>query len=330
MEGMRRRDFLYVLGSAAAAWPLLARAQKPSMPVIGFLCSASMAEWAPYITAFRNGLNEAGFTEGRNVAIEYRWADNHLDRLPALVDELIGQRVAAIFAGGGDPPALAAKAKTTTIPIIFAHGTDPIKDGLVASLNRPGGNVTGISFLATAIITKRLELLRELVPKAATIAVLVNPSRRDAEIAQREIREAAQSLGLTPIFLNARSEREIDAAFASLSRQKVDALFIGADRLFNAARQHLAEAAIRHAIPTIHDADGYPAVGGLMSYGPNFVDVYRQAGVYTGRILKGEKPSDLPVLQPTKFDLIINLKTAKTLNLSVPPRLLALTDKVIE
>lgn len=314
----------------AAARPLPAHAQKPAVPVIGFLCSASRTEWAPYAAAFRKGLNELGFTEGSDVIIEYRWADNHLDRLPALADDLVGRRVSAIFAGGGDAPALAAKAKTATIPIVFAHGTDPVQDGLVVSLNRPGGNVTGIAFLATAIIAKRLELLRELVPKAQTVAILANPSRHDAGIAEREIRDAARNLGLTPVFLNARTEPEIDAAFASLDRQRADALFIGADRLFNAARQKLAEAALRHAIPTIHDAGGYPTVGGLMSYGPDFIDVYRQAGVYTGRILKGEKTSDLPVLQPAKFDLIINLKTARALNLSVPPKLLALTDKVIE
>jgi putative ABC transport system substrate-binding protein len=275
-------------------------------------------------------LNEAGYVEGKNVAIEYRWADNQLDRLPTLVADLVGRPVAVIAAGGGSAPALAAKTATSTIPIVFAHGADPIKSGLVASLNRPGGNVTGVVFLATATAAKRLELLHKLVPRATTVAILNNPANSDAEAMHDSLDEAGRVFGLTMVFLTARSDRDFDTAFATAAQRRADALLIAGDRIFVSGRHRLAELARRHAIPVLHDAVDYVAAGGLMSYGASIFDAYRQMGVYTGRILKGEKPADLPVMQPTKFDLVINLKIAKTLGLDVPATLLAIADEVIE
>jgi putative ABC transport system substrate-binding protein len=325
---VERREFITLLGGAAA-WPLAARAQGP-LPVIGFLGAASESEWTPYLATFRRGLSEVGYAEGRNVTIEYRWAENRLDRLPALASDLVRRQVAVIVGAGGAAPAHAAKAATSTIPIVFGHGSDPVKSGLVASLNRPSGNATGVIFLATAIVAKRLELLRELVPKATTVAILFNPDNPDFEAMQSDTREAARRLGLESLFLSARTEPDLDAAIATLAGQRADALLVGGDRLFVASRYRLAELAAHHVIPTIHDARDYPAVGGLMAYGTSIADAYRQMGVYTGRILKGEKPAELPVMQPTKFELVINLAAAKALGLEVSDKLLALADEVIE
>jgi putative ABC transport system substrate-binding protein len=305
------------------------RAQQ-AVPVIGFLCSASEAAWAQYLAAFRQGLNERGYAEGRNIAIEYRWADNQLDRLPAMAADLIARRVAVIVAGGGAAPAMAAKAATSTIAIVFAHGSDPVKSGMVSSLNRPGANVTGVTFLATALVAKRLELLRELIPGADSVAILFNPDNPDAGAMLSDLREATGKLGLTPLLLTAREERDLDAAFATLVQHRAQALLIAGDRLFVSGRNRLAALAAQHAIPTMHDDLLYPAVGGLITYGPSIADAYRQIGLYTARILQGENPAELPVMRPTKFDLVINLKTAKTLGLEIPPKLLALADQVIE
>jgi putative ABC transport system substrate-binding protein len=326
---VRRREFITLLGGAAS-WPFAVRAQPAAMPVIGFLCSASEAAWAPYVSSFRQGLSERGYHEGRDIAIEYRWADNKLDRLPAMVADLIARRIAVFVAGGGAAPAIAAKKATTTIPIVFAHGSDPVKSGLVSSLNRPGGNVTGVTFLATALVAKRLGLLRELVPGATNIAVLFNPENSEASAILGDLRDATGKLGVTPLLLNARQERDFEAAFATLVKNRSQALLIAGDRLFVAGRDRLAALAAQHAIPTMHDDLLYPAAGGLMTYGPSITAAYRQIGVYTARILRGEKPADLPVMRPTKFDLIVNLRTAKALGLEIPPKLLALTDQVIE
>jgi putative ABC transport system substrate-binding protein len=330
---MKRRQFIAILGGAATA-PLLgwhqAHAQSQAMPVVGFLGTASESQWTPYLAGLRRGLSELGYIEGRNVAFEYRWAHGRLDRLPALAADLVRQKVAVIAAGGGAAPALAAKAATSTIPIVFAHGSDPVKSGLVASLNRPGGNATGIIFLATAHAAKRLELLRELVPRATTIAILFNPDNPDSESMLSDIRQAAHKLELKLVFLRARYERDFEAAFASLVRQQAEALLIAGDRVFVSGESQLVGLAQRHAIPTIHDNPNYAAAGGLMTYGASIVDAYRQLGNYTARILKGEKPADLPVMQPTKFDLVLNLRTAKALGLEIPHKLLALADQVIE
>ena len=326
---MRRRAFLGLLGGATT-WPLAARAQQSAMPAVGFLCSASEAAWAPYVAAFHRGLNERGYHQSRDFGIEYRWADNKLDRLPALVADLIARRVAVIVAGGGAAPAMAAKAATTTIPIVFAHGSDPVKSGMVSSLSRPGGNVTGVTFLATALVAKRLELLRELVPGATSIAVLFNPENSEASAILADLVEATSKLGVTPLLLYARQERDFEAAFAALTKNRAQALLIAGDRLFIDRRDQLAALAAQHAIPTMHDDLLYPAAGGLMTYGPSIADAYRQIGAYTGRILQGEKPADLPVMRPTKFDLVVNLRVAKALGLEIPPKLLALTDQVIE
>ena len=328
--GMRRREFIALVGGAAAAWPMVAQAQQSAMPVIGFLGSTSAAEWAPYLDGFRRGLSEAGYVEGRNVAIEYRWAEGQFDRLPALAADLVRRQVAVIATSGGAAPALAAKTATTTIPIVFATGTDPVKTGLVASFNKPGGNVTGVTLLATAIVAKRLELLRDLVPGAATIAILHNPDSPEAETILSNMQEAVRLLGLAPLFLTTRSEHEFDAAFERLIQQRADALFIGSDRVFAAARYQLAALATRHRVPASHDVRDFAVAGGLMSYGANTADSFRQAGAYVGRILQGAKPADLPVLQPTKLELVINLKTAKALGLEIPPKLLFTADEVIE
>jgi ABC-type uncharacterized transport system substrate-binding protein len=325
---MRRREFMTLLGAGAAAWPLAARAQQPTMPVIGFLRSTSLAASTPMIAGFRQGLTATGFNEGQNVAIEYRYADNHRERLAGLVAELIRLPVAVIVAN--TIAALAAKAATTTVPIVFATGSDPVVDGLVASLNRPGGNVTGVSFVAGLLGPKRLEILRQLVPTAATIAMLVGTDTLEARIERRDVELAAQALGQQLIVAPVTSEGEFDGAFTSIVERGAKALLVGAGPLLTSNRKGLAALAARHAIPAIYPLREFVEAGGLISYGAGLVEAYRQAGTYAGRVLKGEKPADLPVMQSTKFELVINLKAAKALGLSIPPTLLAVADESIE
>jgi putative ABC transport system substrate-binding protein len=319
-----------LLGGAVAAWPLVARAQQPAMPVIGFLESRSPDMVADRLRAFRQGLKDTGYVEGENVAIEYRWGENQIDRLPALAAELVRRQVAVIVATGSTTSALATKAATTTIPIVFGVPEDPVRLGLVASLARPGGNATGINFFSSDLTAKRLEILRELVPAATRVAVLVNPTNANTETTLRDVQSAARTMGLQIQVLNASTSREIDAAFATFGRDQLDALFVGVDGFLNSRRLQLANMAARHAVPMTSGSRDIAEVGGLMSYGSNIADVFRQIGVYTGRILKGAKPADLPVEQSTKFELVINAQTARMLGLTVPPTLLSVADEVIE
>jgi putative ABC transport system substrate-binding protein len=331
MFGMRRREFVTLLGGAAVAWPLAAWAQQPTMPVIGFLNFQSLGGWAERLRAFRQGLKEIGYVEGENVAIEYRWAENQIDQLPALASELVHRRVAVIATGGGVASVLATKAATLTIPIVFLVGGDPVSLGLVASLARPGGNLTGINFFTAELAAKRLELLRELVPAAVRVAVLVNPSNATTtESTLRDVEAAARAVGLQIQIFNASTSREIDAAFATLVRENPDALFVAGDAFFSSRRMQLTHLASRHAIPAIYPSREDAKAGGLMSYGTSFPDTWRQMGVYAGRILKGAKPADLPVVQSAKFELVINAQTARMLGLTVPDKLLVAADEVIE
>jgi putative ABC transport system substrate-binding protein len=328
---MRRRDFIKVIAGSAAAWPLAARAQQPGMPVVGFLKSTTPDDSAHFVRAFRQGLSEAGFAEGRNVTIEYRWAENQLDRLPELAAELVRRGVAVIATPADTPATFVAKAATATIPIVFEIGGDPVRAGLVASFNQPGGNVTGSTSMNLELSAKLLGLLHELLPQAARFAVLVNPNNSTiAEATITDARAAAMSMGRQIEILTASTNREIDMVFASLGSKQADALLVNNDPFFNSRRVHLVTLATYHRLPTIYPYRECVEVGGLMSYGANLPDLVRQVGVYSGRILNGERPADLPVLRATKFELVINLQTAKTFGLVVPPTLLARADEVIE
>ena len=327
---MRRRDFVTLLGGATAGWPIAAHAQQPAMPVIGFMRNTSAAASAPVLGALRQGLSESGYIEGQNVTIEYRWAEGHDDRLPRLAADLV-QHHCSVIIGGGNAAALAAKAATTTTPIVFATGDDPIQLGLVASLNRPGGNVTGVFFYSGGtLISKQLELLHELLPKGILVGILVNPTSPISTSQIRDAQAAAPALGQQIHILNASSERDIDTAFVTLAQKRADALINLGNALFFGYRDRIVGLAASHKVPAMYDVRDYVADGGLMSYGASITDAYRQVGVYTGRILKGTKPSDLPVMVPTRYEFVINLKTAKALGLDIPAKLLALTDEVIE
>jgi putative ABC transport system substrate-binding protein len=325
---MRRREFITLIGGAAA-WPLAARAQQPAMPVIGFLRNTTPEDSVHILAALRQGLKEAGYVEGQNVAVDYRFAENRYERLSDLAADLVRRQVAVIIAGG-NASSLAAKAATTTIPVVFATGDDPVKIGLVASLNRPGGNVTGVSFFTTELGAKRVGLLRELIPTATTIAYLMNPNNPYGELEMQEARTAAHALGLQILVLRASAERDLDTAFATLVQQRAATLLVGADAFFLSRGDRLIALAARHAVPTMYFVRELAAAGGLMSYGTSQPDAYRAAGLYAGRILKGAKPADLPVILPTKYELAINLKTAKELGITVPYPLLARADEVIE
>ncbi len=325
---MRRREFIILLGGAV--WPLAARAQQQRMLLIGWLHSGSPGPHSSSLDAFRRGLAETGFIEGGNLALDYRWAEDGFDRLPRLARDLVQRNVTLIFAGGGDVTALAAKSATATIPIVFAIGADPVRHGIVASFNRPGGNITGVSFLAVAIRPKMLELLQELLPKAATVAVIANPNRPDFGRAVNELLASAQALGLAAQLFKAGNEHEIASAFAAVVHERIDAVLMLSDPVYTSRRDLIVSLETSYAIPTIHSSREHVVAGGLISYGASVADAYRQAGVYAGRILRGARPTDLPVIQSTKFELVINLKTAKTLGLELPPTLLARADEVIE
>jgi putative tryptophan/tyrosine transport system substrate-binding protein len=330
MVGVRRRAFIMLLGGAVVAWPVVARAQHQGMPVIGFLSARSPAEAASDLAAFRQGLGQTGYFEGKNVAIEYRWAEGRYDRLPALAAELVARQVAVIAAVGGEPSGLAAKAATATIPIVCTLGGDAVAAGLVAHLNRPGGNITGVTIMGLEMGPKRVELAHQLVPNGSALATLIN-SKFPLTLAEaHDMQAAAHSLGLQLTVLDASTEGEIDAVFAGLARQKVDALLINTDPFLFGQREQIVQLAARHNVPAIYFLREFVDAGGLMSYGPKVANSYRQAGIYVGRILKGEKVGELPVVQPTKFDLVINLRTARTLGLEIPTVLLIAADEVIE
>jgi len=328
---MKRRAFITLLGGAAAAWPLGARAQQAAMPVIGFVSNTSFNERQHHVAAFRDGLNDAGYVEGKNVAFEFRWVEHYLDSLAPMVADLISNRGVAIIVASGSPAvALAAKAATGTIPILFATSGDPVRLGLVASFNRPGGNATGVNLFSADLVAKQIELLRELVPQTAAISVLINPENPNAETERGQAQAAASALGVEVHILSATKENEFDSAFVTLVQQRPSALLVSFDAFFFTHRDQLVALAERHRVPSIYHQSEFVAAGGLMSYGSSLRDAYRQNGIYAGRILKGEKPADLPVVRPTKFELVINLKTAKALGLTVPDKLLALADEVIE
>jgi putative ABC transport system substrate-binding protein len=325
---MKRREFITLLGGVAA-WPLSARAQQPAMPVIGFLDTRSPDTMADRMRGFRQGLRESGYIEGDNVTIAYRWAENQIDRLPALAADLVHRRV-SVIAAFATAPAFAAKAATTTIPIVFLAPGDPVRFGLVASLARPDGNLTGINLFTGELSAKRLEILREMVPGATHVAVLVNPTNPSMETTVRDVEAAARATGLQVQVFNASTSREIDAAFARFGRERPDAVFVSLDTFFNSRRAQLVNLASRHALPAIFPTRDIAEIGGLMSYGANILDAFRQVGIYTGRILKGAKPAELPVVQASRFELVINNQTARMLGLTVPPTLLATADEVIE
>jgi ABC-type uncharacterized transport system substrate-binding protein len=327
---MRRREFVTLLGGAAVTWPLAVRAQQPAMPVIGFLSGASPGPFAHLVAAFRQGLQEAGYTEGQNVTIEYRWAEGQYDRLPSLAADLVHLPVAVIAATGGSVAARAAKAATATIPIVFSSGADPVKVGLVASLSRPGGNVTGVHVFIGALDPKKLGLLRELAPQATLVGALLNPNVEDFQVRLADLQEAARTVGQQIHILSASTEGELDTAFAALSQIGAGALVVSADAFFNSRRDQIVALAARYAIPAIYETREYAVAGGLMSYGTSLTESYHQVGVYTGRILKGAKPADLPVFQLTKFQFVLNLKTAKALGVKISDNLLSLADEVIE
>jgi putative ABC transport system substrate-binding protein len=327
---MRRRDFIQGITAVSAAWPLAVRAQQSGNPVIGFLNSASPEPYAPQVNAFRQSLKEAGYVEGQNVAIEYRWAENQISRLPTLAAELANRQVSVIVAGGSPVAALAAKSATTTIPIVFMNAADPVGLGLVASFNRPGGNVTGATLLSAELVAKRLGILRDLLPSVKRIAMLVNPTRPGVDVQKAQMQEAARAIGLALQILDASSERDFDAVFQAVASQQDGALIVAPDALFLTHRIQIADLATRHKIATMYELRDFVEAGGLISYGATSLDLYRQGGALTGQILMGKRPADLPVRQPTKFELVINLKTAKALGIDVPVSMQMLADEVIE
>jgi putative ABC transport system substrate-binding protein len=327
---MRRREFITVVGSAVAGWPLAARAQQPAVPVIGFLSSGGERAFAPMVAGFVRGLKESGFTESQNVVIEYRWAEGEYGRLPTMANELVRRPVSVLMASGGTVAARAAKEATTTIPIVFSTADDPVTNGLVASLNRPGANITGVAFLSTELAGKRLGLVHELIPQAKSVALLVNAGNSESRTIINDTQDAASSMGIKLVLLDARTEGDIGVAFKTAAQEHVGGLVVGTDPLYYIHRDRLIALASREALPTIYFLHDFVVSGGLMSYGSSFPDSYREAGVYVGRIIKGEKAGDLPVIRPTKFELAINLKTAKALGLTIPPGVLAIADEVIE